>query len=701
LESPVPDAVERQGRPLKKQKLTVFLVTGDDTLWPLIGADLSADLILKQLDSVDELQATAPPGQAGIVLWDARNHADPTSVLSTLSQHSTRFAVVVLDSTASAGVWTLPLQHRQIVANVGLPISSVVLGKALESARDEVGARLALLGDNPNTPAPSAKGANAKGANAKDAKKNIWLPIAIGAAVVVAGAAAFVLTRGGGTPDKSAAAVNGKGAAQSRANAGTATPAATPGTATSPNGSAPGKTLEATDEKVDGLVEKAQQAMLERHFIDPAAGSALSLYRDVLLIDPNNGEARQGLQRLAEILIARVQSALDERKFDLALQSLETARSIDANDRRLSALDDRIASLRAELGPAQITAALNAQNFDRAAQLIDDAARAKTLPPAKLAQLRDDVRKRRDEFEMARLLKMVDTRLQQGRLVEPRNDSAAFYLEQAKQAGAAPAALQPQYQELQRQLAVEVRGAIDGKHFGDAEHWLAEMHDVGASAATIAGLQKDLIAARGVAAPVKVEQPQFLDLAQSRLAQGKLLEPDNDNALYYLNQLRGTDPKNSALPQLSATVQDQILDRARTALDAGDTMKAEAMVQLAAGLGATPNLEAFNDKLRQKKASAGAPADVPEQSLTRLNKMEVVYPERALEKGLEGYVEIGFTVNTDGTVGNVRVLNAVPPHAFDQAGTKAVSKLRYQPVMQGGKAVMVNSQVRVVFRLPK
>lgn len=689
LELAAPDAVERPARPFKKQRLTVFLVTGDDTLWPLVGADLSGDLILKQLDSIDELLATVPAGQPGIVLWDARGHADPASVLSKLSLHSTRFALVALDSTASAGAWTLPLQHRQIVASVGLPLSSVVLGKALESAREEIGARLALLGDNSSTPAPPAKGAN----------KNRWLPITIAAAVVVAGAAAYVMTRGGGAPDKSAATVDAKGAPGAAIPG--AAPAATAG-GQSPNGAGtPAKTLEAADEKVDGLIEKAQQAMLERHFIDPAAGSALTLYRDVLLIDPSNGEARQGLQRLSEILIARVQSALDERKFDLALQSLETARSIDANDRRLSALDERIASLRAELGPAQITAALNAQNFDRAAQLIDEAARAKSLPPAKLAQLRDDVRKRRDEFDVARLLKLADTRLQQGKLVEPRNDSAAVYLEQAKAAGATPAMLQPQYQELQRQLALEVRGAIDAKHFGDAEHWLAEMHDVGASSAIIASLQKDLTAARGVPAPAKVEQPQFLDLVQSRLAQGKLLEPDNDNALYYLNQLRGTDPRNSALPQLSGAVQDQILERARTALDAGDTAKAEAMLQLATGLGATPNLEAFNDRLRQKKASAGATPDVPEQSLTRLNKLEVVYPERALEKGIEGWVEIGYTVNPDGSVGNVKVVNAAPARTFEQAGIKAVSKLRYQPVIQAGKPAAVNTQVRVVFRMPK
>jgi hypothetical protein len=72
------------------------------------------------------------------------------------------------------------------------------------------------------------------------------------------------------------------------------------------------------------------------------------------------------LERLAEILVARVQSALDERKFDTALKSLETAQ-----------------------------------------QLIDEAAEAKLLPPAKLAQLREDVRKRRDEFDAERPLQQA------------------------------------------------------------------------------------------------------------------------------------------------------------------------------------------------------------------------------------------------------------------------------------------------------
>ena len=447
-----PETAERPVlQPVKKPKLSVLLITEDDALWPQVGADLGSSLILKQLDSIDELVKSTPSGQAAIVLWDARNHPEPAAVLSRLNLHSSRFAVIALDDAASADAWTLPIQHRQVVAHVGLPIVANELSSALDSAREEVNSRTALLGDG-----------SAPVAAADLGPKKPWLvPVVIGG-VLVAAVGAYLLSRGGSTQVKPVPVA-------SAPSQGAATPAPAARAAKSPAES---------DEKVDALMEKAEQAMLDRHFIDPAAGSALSLYREVLVIKPDNGEARQGLQRLSEILIARVQSALDERKFDVALQFLETARSIDANDSRLVALDEKIASLRAELGPAQILAALNAQNFDRATQLIDEAARTKALPAAKLAQLRDEVHRRRDEFEVARLLKLADTRLQQDHVIEPRNDSAVYYLDQAKQAGAAGAALQGQTQEVVKRLTQMARSAIQQHNLGDADRIVAELHGV-------------------------------------------------------------------------------------------------------------------------------------------------------------------------------------------------------------------------------
>ena len=670
-----PDVAERPPlQSVKKQKLTVLLATADDSLWPLVGADLNGGLVLKQLDSIDELISSTPSGQAAIVLWDARGHPDPAAILSRLHLHSSRFAIVALDNETSADAWTLPIQQRQVVAHVGLPMVGSVLSSALDSAHEEVNSRLALLGEG--------DGAVPLAASSNSPKKPWLVPAVIGGVVIAAGLA-FILTRQGSTDIKPAPA------AASAPSKGAAVPAA------------PVKSAAEAAEKVDALMEKAQQAMLDRHFIDPAAGSALSLYREVLIIKPDNGEAKQGLQRLSEILIARVQSALDDRKFDAALQFLESARSIDPSDRRLSALDEKIASLRAELGPAQILAALNAQNFDRATQLIDEAARTKSLPPAKLAQLRDEVHRRRDDFEVSRLLKLVDARIQQDHVIDPHNDSAVYYLDQAKQAGAGAAALQGQAQDLLKHLVQLGHTAVQQRNFNDADRVLTEMHGMGAPQATIASLQHDLNLARTPQTAQKPDLPQYLELAQSRLAQGKLTEPDNDSALFYVNQLRTADPKNSGLTQISGAVQAQILDRARASLNAGDMEKTQALAQMAAGLGTSSDLDALNDRIRQKKAAGGDLPQMPEQSLTRLNKLEVQYPARAMQTNIEGWVEIGYTVGADGSVKNVQVLNASPPKVFEASASKAVSHLRYQPVVQGGKAIAVGTQVRIVYRVPK
>jgi TonB family protein len=658
----------------KKSKLSVLLITRDDMLWPQVGAHLSKELILKQVDSVDELLTSTSAGQAAIVLWDARQETDSAAVLSRLQLHSPRFAVVVLDDAGADG-WTNPIALRQVIAQVAIPVPPAQLKSALDSAQEEVNARVALLGETGSVTSAAAQ------VPPSSPRGIPWIPIAAIAAVLVAGAVAYQLLM-----HREAAATR------------PAAPAAGPAIAErTPQQAA--KAAAATDEKVDALIEKAQQAMLERHYIDPADGSALTLYRGALLLDPANGEARQGMQRLAEVLIARVQSALDERKFDVALQSLETARSISPGDSRLSALDARIATLRAEFGPAQILAAIAAQNFDRAAQLIDEATRSKSLNPAKLAQLRDELRRKHEEADLGNFVKLIDARLQQDKLIEPRNDSAAYYLSQARAAGVSTAELAPQTQELDRRLAQTVRTDIEQRRFAEADRFLADLHAYGVPSATVAALQHDLDAARVAQAAAAPQQPQYLDLAQSRLAQGKVTDPDNDSALFYVNQLRSADPKNSALPRLSSAVQAQILVQARAALDASQPDNADALLQKAAGLGNSPDLTALNQRLAQVRQANAGPPEVTEGSLTKVKAIELEYPSSALSKGTEGWVSLSFVVTVDGKVTALKVLDSSPAGVFDTAASRAMARVRYKPPMLGGKPTAVSTKLRIAFRM--
>ncbi|WP_089728953.1 energy transducer TonB [Modicisalibacter muralis] len=55
------------------------------------------------------------------------------------------------------------------------------------------------------------------------------------------------------------------------------------------------------------------------------------------------------------------------------------------------------------------------------------------------------------------------------------------------------------------------------------------------------------------------------------------------------------------------------------------------------------------------------------------------YPSRALRRGLEGYVEVRFTILPDGSVDadSLRVIDAQPRHTFERAAMQAISRWQF------------------------
>ena len=93
--------------------------------------------------------------------------------------------------------------------------------------------------------------------------------------------------------------------------------------------------------------------------------------------------------------------------------------------------------------------------------------------------------------------------------------------------------------------------------------------------------------------------------------------------------------------------------------------------------------------------SAGSDRDVI--PLVRINPD---YPPRALSRGLEGWVEVQFTITATGTVKDATVVNADPKNIFDDAALKAIARWRYNPKVEGGVAIeRVGMRTRISFQL--
>ena len=76
-----------------------------------------------------------------------------------------------------------------------------------------------------------------------------------------------------------------------------------------------------------------------------------------------------------------------------------------------------------------------------------------------------------------------------------------------------------------------------------------------------------------------------------------------------------------------------------------------------------------------------------------------VYPSRALSRGLEGFVDMSFTVTTTGTVKDPIVLQSTSS-LFERAATRAVLKFKYKPRVVDGVPVEVSGvKTRITFEL--
>ena len=489
---------------------SVLLLTSDDDLWIQLKDLAGPAYNIQQADSIEQTIESTAAGQAGVFIWDIRSEAQVNRGLTRLQQHSASLVPIVIDKDPAGEAVAALLKQRAILGRLTLPLAAAHVSGALEIACEEADARAALFG-------VQGKAARAGPFGEPRTKQTV----AIATALMLIGIGIYWWVSRAPSADVTAAI---KPAATAPvANAGA--PAV-----------APAGDSDAQAGQIEPLLAKARKAMRDKHYDEPEADCALTYYKNVLVFDAGNGEARQGLDRIAELLLVRAAAAFEQKNYDNALRSIETARSISPNHPRLAALDAQISQRRGELALAQIQAAMQAQNFDRAQQLIHDSQQAQVMPADVIARLKSDLVRRQADSELSDTLKLLQARLQQGRLLEPQDDSAKYYLAAArKKTGPATSAqLQSLAQDYTRALLQEARAAAGRQQPADVDRWLGEAKEAGVPARELQALQRDL--AQQAQRP-KIDVARTVQLVGDRIGQGRLLEPANDNAVFYLSAL--------------------------------------------------------------------------------------------------------------------------------------------------------------------
>jgi protein TonB len=103
------------------------------------------------------------------------------------------------------------------------------------------------------------------------------------------------------------------------------------------------------------------------------------------------------------------------------------------------------------------------------------------------------------------------------------------------------------------------------------------------------------------------------------------------------------------------------------------------------------------DRSNMGQISIGADRDVV--PLVRINPE---YPTRARERGIEGWVQVMFTITPAGTVADPKVVDADPKGLFERAALEAIGRWKYNPKVVDGRPMERRGvQVVLTFKLEK
>ena len=389
----------------------------------------------------------------------------------------------------------------------------------------------------------------------------------------------------------------------------------------------------------------------------------------MLLAYPGNIEAREGLARVADELLTRVERSLLAEDLPGAAAALDAARGADPTNPRLEYFS---------------------------AQLLRE--RDRVNAAAAVVAAGGDAAERSQDERIARLLTRADQRMREGRLVGGI-DSAEAYILDAREARPEDAGVQQALNALSGRMLLAASEAMHQGDMATATGWLDRTESLGVDGKAVARLRAEIASAR--LASVHEDRSRLLALANQRIAQGRLLEPAGDSARHYTDLLRAADPGHDGLADTQALLASRLLEEAGRLSADGRLAEAGKLLTAAESAGAREaDIAATRAVLAETRSGGAARRDIlPESALTKLEHRAAVYPAAAAARGVEGWVAVQFTVAADGSTRDAVITESSPAGVFEDSVLDAIRAWRYEPRIVAGKPIEQRVGLRVRFKL--
>jgi TonB family protein len=200
-------------------------------------------------------------------------------------------------------------------------------------------------------------------------------------------------------------------------------------------------------------------------------------------------------------------------------------------------------------------------------------------------------------------------------------------------------------------------------------------------------------------APPKVDPiAEASEAFNKAMAESKLLTPSDESAKHFVEVLVAKAPNHELTRRARDALSGELLSRATQALEALDTEGAGIWIDEAESIGADPSLVRLaRSHMVDQQVALESAKPLPASALKMVTYVAPTFPQRALERGLQGWVDVEFTVRSDGTTTGISVANASHETLFRREAEAAVAQWKFEPRMFMNRAIEQRSYTRIRF----
>ena len=194
--------------------------------------------------------------------------------------------------------------------------------------------------------------------------------------------------------------------------------------------------------------------------------------------------------------------------------------------------------------------------------------------------------------------------------------------------------------------------------------------------------------------PVVVAHQGF----ESALAANRILTPAGDSARHYVELLIEAAPNHAQTRADRDLLVTELLARSSQALEALDTEGASAWIDAAEPLAADPaQIAAARNAWTDRIIAMETAKPVPASALKFTTYVPPEFPSTAASRGIEGWVDVEFTVSANGSTRDISVADGSHERMFKPEAMAAVAQWRFEPRIFMERPIDQRAHTRVRF----